>query len=135
MLLPNPTVSVADNYLLFNLAIEVKTELSKKAKFSIYHSIYVSTLTYAHEILIIYERARSPDTTKPLHLHIERSQLSCPRRMTQDTLEGLCLSVAWEHLGVPSDSLEEVSVDQEVLASLRRLFPPDPTQDQVVGNE
>jgi len=43
---------------------------------------------------------------------------------TQDT-EGLCLSLAWEHLGVPPDELEEVC-EREVWESLLRLLPPRP---------
>ena len=36
----------------------VKKELSRKAKLSIYRSIYVPTLTYGHELWVMIERAR-----------------------------------------------------------------------------
>ncbi|XP_075957732.1 E3 ubiquitin-protein ligase CBL-B-B isoform X1 [Anarhichas minor] len=37
----------------------VKRELSRKAKLSIYHSVYVPTLTYGHELWVVTERTRS----------------------------------------------------------------------------
>ncbi|KAK9541149.1 hypothetical protein VZT92_001216 [Zoarces viviparus] len=37
----------------------VKKELSRKAKLSIYHSVYVPTLTYGHELWVVTERTRS----------------------------------------------------------------------------
>ncbi|KAI3367022.1 hypothetical protein L3Q82_009655 [Scortum barcoo] len=49
----------------------VKKELSRKAKLSIYRSIYVPTLTYGHEL---WSLGRSFGV-EPLLLHIERSQL------------------------------------------------------------
>ena len=39
--------------------IVVKRELSRKAKLSIYQSIYVLTLTYGHELWVVTERMRS----------------------------------------------------------------------------
>ncbi|KAI3373314.1 hypothetical protein L3Q82_006613 [Scortum barcoo] len=39
--------------------IVVKKELSRKAKLSIYQSIYVPTLTYGHELWVMTERTRS----------------------------------------------------------------------------
>ena len=36
--------------------VVVKKELSQKVKFSIYRSIYVSTLTYGHELWVVTER-------------------------------------------------------------------------------
>jgi len=39
--------------------IVVKRELSRKAKLSIYRSIYVPSLTYGHEIWVVTERMRS----------------------------------------------------------------------------
>uniref|UniRef100_A0A671UNG7 Reverse transcriptase domain-containing protein n=2 Tax=Sparus aurata TaxID=8175 RepID=A0A671UNG7_SPAAU len=85
-------------------SVVVKRELSRKAKLSIYQSIYVPTLTYGHELWVMTERIRSRiqaaemsflrrvagrslrDRVKssvtreelrvePLLLHIERSQL------------------------------------------------------------
>ncbi|KAI3363185.1 hypothetical protein L3Q82_011554, partial [Scortum barcoo] len=114
---------------VYRTAIMVKKELSRKAKLSIYRSIYVPTLTYGHELwgekLGHSEGARSRE---PLLLRIERSQLrwlghlfrmppgrlprevfqACPtgRRpqgKTQDTLERLSAGLAehWERLGGP----------------------------------
>uniref|UniRef100_A0A3B3QGI4 Reverse transcriptase domain-containing protein n=1 Tax=Paramormyrops kingsleyae TaxID=1676925 RepID=A0A3B3QGI4_9TELE len=40
-------------------SVMVKKELSQKAKLSIYRSIYVSTLTYGHELWVVTERMRS----------------------------------------------------------------------------
>ena len=39
-------------------SVVVKRELSRKAKFSIYKSIYIPTLTYGHELLVVTERMR-----------------------------------------------------------------------------
>ncbi|KAI3362708.1 hypothetical protein L3Q82_001775 [Scortum barcoo] len=43
--------------------VVVKKELSRKAKLSIYRSIYVPTLTYGHELWVMTERTRSADTS------------------------------------------------------------------------
>ncbi|KAK0154376.1 putative uncharacterized transposon-derived protein F52C9.6 [Merluccius polli] len=40
-------------------SVVVKRELSQKAKFSIYQSIYVPALTYGHELWVMTERTRS----------------------------------------------------------------------------
>ena len=40
-------------------SVVVKQELSRKAKLSIYRSIYLPTLTYGHELWIVTERTRS----------------------------------------------------------------------------
>ena len=40
-------------------SVVVKRELSRKAKLSIYRSIYVPTLTYGHELWVVTERTRS----------------------------------------------------------------------------
>ncbi|KAK3563422.1 hypothetical protein QTP86_027793 [Hemibagrus guttatus] len=40
-------------------SVVVKKELSRKAKFSIYQSIYVPTLTYGHELWVMTERTSS----------------------------------------------------------------------------
>ena len=39
-------------------SIMVKKELSRKAKLSIYHSIYFPTLIYGHELWVMTERTR-----------------------------------------------------------------------------
>lgn len=38
--------------------------------------------------------------------------------------------LAWEHLGIPLQELEEVSRDDEVWASLLKLLPHDPASDK-----
>ena len=40
-------------------SIVVKRELSRKAKLSIYQSVYVPTLTYGHELWVMTGRIRS----------------------------------------------------------------------------
>jgi len=73
-------------------SIVVKRELSRKAKLSIYRSIYVPTLTYCHKLWVVMsflrrvaglslrDRVRSLEIRRELGvepplLHIERSQL------------------------------------------------------------
>ncbi|XP_061762964.1 retrovirus-related Pol polyprotein from type-2 retrotransposable element R2DM isoform X1 [Nerophis ophidion] len=74
-------------------SVVVKKELSRKAKLSIYRSIYVPILTYGHELWVMTERIRSRVQAaemsflrrvaglweelkvKPLLLHVERSQM------------------------------------------------------------
>ena len=41
-----------------NRSVVVKRELSRKAKLSIYRSVYVPTLTYGHELWVVTERTR-----------------------------------------------------------------------------
>ncbi|KAI3376588.1 hypothetical protein L3Q82_016470 [Scortum barcoo] len=45
--------------------VVVKKELSRKAKLSIYRSIYVPTLTYGHELWVMTERTRSHEYKRP----------------------------------------------------------------------
>ncbi|KAK3554499.1 hypothetical protein QTP70_024405, partial [Hemibagrus guttatus] len=40
-------------------SVVVKKELSRKAKLSIYQSVYVPTLTYGHELWVMTKRIRS----------------------------------------------------------------------------
>ncbi|KAK3519394.1 hypothetical protein QTP70_027533 [Hemibagrus guttatus] len=44
-------------------SVVVKKELSRKAKLLIYQSIYAPTLTYGHELWVMTERVRIPDTS------------------------------------------------------------------------
>ncbi|KAK3562555.1 hypothetical protein QTP86_002034 [Hemibagrus guttatus] len=160
--------------------VVVKKELSRKAKFLIYQSIYVPTLTYGHELWVMTERVRSwiqaaemsflhrvagrslrdrvrSSVTREklgvelLLLHIERGQLrwlghlfwmppgclpgevfrACPtgkrpRGRPRTRWRDYVSRLAWEHLGVPPEELEEVSGEREVWASLLRLLPPRP---------
>ena len=53
-------------------SVVVKKELSRKAKLSIYRSIYVPTLTYGHELWVVTERTR---------LRIQAAKMSFLRRV------------------------------------------------------
>ncbi|KAI3363541.1 hypothetical protein L3Q82_012143 [Scortum barcoo] len=121
--------------------VVVKKELSRKAKLSIYRSIYVPTLTYGHELWVMTERTRS---------RIQAAEMSFLRRVAGRSLRdrggvpGVCPTgrrprgrprtrwrdyvsrLAWERLGIPLEELEEVSGVREVWASLLRLLPPRP---------
>ncbi|KAK3548817.1 hypothetical protein QTP70_020700, partial [Hemibagrus guttatus] len=44
-------------------SVVVKKELSRKAKLSIYQSIYVPTLTYGHELWVMTRKDKIPDTS------------------------------------------------------------------------
>ncbi|KAI3369606.1 hypothetical protein L3Q82_025320 [Scortum barcoo] len=92
--------------------VVVKKELSRKAKLSIYRSIYVPTLTYGHELW----------GGVPGMSHREEAS-----GKTQDTLERT-MSLGWPGNAsrVPPEELEEVSGVREVWASLLRLLPPRP---------
>ncbi len=58
-------------------SVVVKKELSRKAKLSIYRSIYVPTLTYVHELWVMTERTRS---------RIQAAEMSFLRRVAGRTL-------------------------------------------------
>ncbi|KAK0142203.1 hypothetical protein N1851_020089 [Merluccius polli] len=140
-------------------SVVVKRELSRKAKLSIYQSIFVPALTYGHELWVVPERTRSRvqaaemsflrtvaglslrDRVRssvireelgidPLLLRVERSQArptgrrprGRPRTRWRDDVSRL----AWEHLGIPQEELDEVAGEREVWASLLRLLPPRP---------
>ncbi len=156
------------------------TVLSRKAKLSIYRSIYAPTLTCGHELWVLTgrtrswiqaaelsifhrvagcshrDRVRSSVTQEDLGvelllLHIERSQLrwlghlywippGClPREIFQACPTGrrprgrprTCWSdyvtwLAWEHLRVLLEELEEVPRERQVWVSLLRLLFPYP---------
>ncbi|KAK3522749.1 hypothetical protein QTP86_032027, partial [Hemibagrus guttatus] len=73
-------------------SVVVKKELSRKAKLSIYQSIYVPTLTYGHELWVMTERVRS---------RIQAAEMSflcsVAGRSLRDRVRS---SVTWEELGV-----------------------------------
>ena len=56
-----------------HLPVAVKKELSKKAKLSIYRSIYVPTLTYGQELWVVAERTRiqAAEMGSPLEIGLE----------------------------------------------------------------
>ncbi|KAK0134423.1 hypothetical protein N1851_030009 [Merluccius polli] len=132
--------------------VVVKRELSRKAKLSIYQSIYVPALTYGHELWVMTERRRSQVQAAEMSflrrrvrssvireelgvdsllLHVERSQmrwLGHLVRMPPGSLPGEVFRarLAWECLGIPQEELDEVAGEREVWASLLRLLPPRP---------
>ncbi|KAK7944758.1 hypothetical protein WMY93_000486 [Mugilogobius chulae] len=72
--------------------VVVKKELSRKAKLSIYRSIYVPTLTYGHELWVMTERKRS---------RIQAVEMSFLRRVAGRSLrDRVRSSVTREELGV-----------------------------------
>ncbi|KAK3549572.1 hypothetical protein QTP86_004974 [Hemibagrus guttatus] len=73
-------------------SVVVKKELSRKAKLSIYQSIYVPTLTYGHELWVMTERVRS---------RIQAAEMSFLRRVVGRSLrDRVRSSVTREELGV-----------------------------------
>ncbi|KAK3558768.1 hypothetical protein QTP86_028769 [Hemibagrus guttatus] len=73
-------------------SVVVKKELSRKAKLSIYQSIYIPTLTYGHELWVMTERVRS---------QIQAAEMSFLRRVAGRSLrDRVRSSVTREELGV-----------------------------------
>ena len=73
-------------------SVVAKRELSRKAKLSIYRSIYVPTLTYGHELWVVTERTRS---------RIQAAEMSFLRRVAGLTLRDRVRSTdIREELGV-----------------------------------
>ncbi|KAK3573272.1 hypothetical protein QTP86_019232 [Hemibagrus guttatus] len=73
-------------------SVVVKKELSRKAKLSIYQSIYVPTLTYGHELWVMTERVR---------FQIQAAEMSFLHRMAGRSLRDRVRSpVTREELGV-----------------------------------
>ncbi|KAK3573216.1 hypothetical protein QTP86_015137, partial [Hemibagrus guttatus] len=73
-------------------SVVVKKGLSRKAKLSIYQSIYVPTLTYGHELWVMTERVRS---------RIQAAEMSFLRRVAERSLrDRVRSSVTREELGV-----------------------------------
>ncbi|KAI3355759.1 hypothetical protein L3Q82_004331 [Scortum barcoo] len=102
--------------------VVVKKELSRKAKLSIYRSIYVPTLTYGHELWVMTERTRSWIQAAEMSflrrvagrsLEIGEVFQACPtgRRPQEDPGHAWeTMSLGWPgNLGVPPEELEEVS--------------------------
>ncbi|KAK3542555.1 hypothetical protein QTP86_029613, partial [Hemibagrus guttatus] len=96
-------------------SVVVKKELSRKAKLSIYQSIYVPTLTYGHELWVMTERVRS---------RIQVAEMSFLRRVAGSSLrDRVRSSVTQEGLGVEPLLLH---IERGQLRWLRHLFwmPP-----------
>ena len=92
-------------------SIMVKRELSRKAKLSIYQSIYVPTLTYGHELWVMTERIRS---------RIQAAEMSLLRRVARRSLrDTVRSSVTGEDLGV---ELLLLQIERSQLGWLGHLF-------------
>ncbi|KAK3506410.1 hypothetical protein QTP70_009330 [Hemibagrus guttatus] len=96
-------------------SIVMKKELSRKAKLSIYQSIYVPTLTYVHELWVMTERVRS---------QIQAAEMSFLRRVSGRSLrDRVRSSVTREELGVEPLLLH---IERGQLRWLRHLFRMPP---------
>uniref|UniRef100_A0A8C9VLN8 Reverse transcriptase domain-containing protein n=1 Tax=Scleropages formosus TaxID=113540 RepID=A0A8C9VLN8_SCLFO len=96
-------------------SVVVKREPSRKAKLSIYRSIYVPTLTYGHELWIMTERMRS---------RIQAAEMSFLRRVAGRTLrDRVRSSVTREELGVEPLLLR---IERSQLRWLGHLFRMPP---------
>ncbi|TWW76516.1 hypothetical protein D4764_13G0011780 [Takifugu flavidus] len=106
-------------------SVAVKRELSRKAKLSIYRSIFVPTLTYGHDrknkITVRMPPGRLPGEVFRACPSGKRPP-GRPKTRWRDYVSRL----AWERLGIPPDELEVVAGEREVWASLLRLLPPRP---------
>ena len=97
-------------------SVVVKRELSRKAKLSIYRSIYVPTLTYGHELWVMTERIRS---------RIQAAEMSFLRRVAGRSLrDRVRSSVTQKELRVEPLLLH---IERSQLRWLRHLFrmPPE----------
>ncbi|KAK3557454.1 hypothetical protein QTP70_027739, partial [Hemibagrus guttatus] len=96
-------------------SVVVKKELSRKAKLSIYQSIYVPTLTYGHELGVMTERVRS---------RIQAAKMSFLRRVAGRSLrDRVRSSVIQEELGV---ELLLLHIERGQLRWLGHLFRMPP---------
>ncbi|KAK3516029.1 hypothetical protein QTP70_001869 [Hemibagrus guttatus] len=96
-------------------SVVVKKELSRKAKLSIYQSIYVPTLTYGHELWVMTERVRS---------RIQAAEMSFLRRVAGRSLrDRIRSSVTREELGVEALLLH---IERGQLRWLGHLFRMPP---------
>ncbi|XP_057696067.1 uncharacterized protein LOC130918404 [Corythoichthys intestinalis] len=109
-----------------NQSLVVKRELSRKAKLSIYRSIYIPTLTYGHEIWVMTERTR---------LRIQAAEMSFLRRVAGLSLrDRVRSSVIREGLGV-EPLLLHVERSQlrwcsgSIPAHIRKRFDPRQIRD------
>ncbi|KAK3542716.1 hypothetical protein QTP70_000099 [Hemibagrus guttatus] len=96
-------------------SVVVKKELSRKAKLSIYQSIYVPTLTYGHELWVMTERVRS---------RIQTAEMSFLRRVVGRSLrDRVKSSVTWKELGVEPLLLHNERGQLRWLGHLFRMPP------------
>ncbi|TWW57321.1 R2DM Retrovirus-related Pol polyprotein from type II retrotransposable element [Takifugu flavidus] len=96
-------------------SVVVKRELSRKAKVSIYRSIFVPTLTYGHELWVMTERTRS---------RVQAAEMSFLRRVAGLSLRDRVRSSAIrEELGVESLLLRVERSQMGWLGHLVRMPP------------
>ncbi len=96
-------------------SVVVKKELSRKAKLSIYRSIYVPTLTYGHELWVMTERTRS---------RIQAAEMSFLRRVAGRSLrDRVRSSVTREELRVEPLLLHIERGQLRWLGHLFRMHP------------
>ncbi|TWW73664.1 Insulin receptor [Takifugu flavidus] len=96
-------------------SVVVKRELSRKAKLSIYRSIFVPTLTYGHELWVMTERTRS---------RVQAAEMSFLRRVAGLSLRDRVRSSAIrEELGVESLLLRVERSQMRWLGHLVRMPP------------
>ncbi|TWW73387.1 hypothetical protein D4764_15G0007810 [Takifugu flavidus] len=96
-------------------SVVVKRELSRKAKLSIYRSIFVPTLTYGHELWVMTERTRS---------QVQAAEMSFLRRVAGLSLRDRVRSSAIrEELGVESLLLRVERSQMGWLGHLVRMPP------------
>ncbi|TWW56294.1 hypothetical protein D4764_08G0002810 [Takifugu flavidus] len=122
-----------------NRSAVVKRELSRKARLSIYRSIYVPVLTYGHQCWVMTERTiqaaemsflrrvaglslRDRVTSSDIREELRAASLHREETRSRDYISRL----AWERLGVPLEELMEVAGERAVWASLLKLLPPRP---------
>ncbi|KAI3366038.1 hypothetical protein L3Q82_009865 [Scortum barcoo] len=95
--------------------VVLKKELSRKAKLSIYRSIYAPTITYGHELWVMTERTRS---------RIQAAEMSFLRRVAGCSLrDRVRSSVTREELGVEPLLLH---IERSQLRWLGHLFRMPP---------
>uniref|UniRef100_A0AAV2JL93 ribonuclease H n=1 Tax=Knipowitschia caucasica TaxID=637954 RepID=A0AAV2JL93_KNICA len=95
--------------------VVVKRELSRKAKLSIYRSIFVPSLTYGHELWVMTERTRS---------RIQAVEMSFLRRVAGRSLrDRVRSSVTREELGVEPLLLHVERNQLRWLGHLFRMLP------------
>ncbi|KAK0135736.1 Craniofacial development protein 2 [Merluccius polli] len=96
-------------------SVVVKRELSRKAKLSIYQSIYVPALTYGHELWVMTERTRS---------RVQAAEMSFIRRVAGLSLrDRVRSSVIREELGVDPLLLRVERSQMRWLGHLVRMPP------------
>ncbi|KAK0155246.1 Craniofacial development protein 2 [Merluccius polli] len=96
-------------------SVVVKRELSRKAKLSIYQSIYVPALTYGHELWVMTERTRS---------RVQAAEMSFLRRVAGLSLrDRVRSSVIREELGVDPQLLRVERSQMRWLGHLVRMPP------------